>query len=253
MLLTTDNAKTSKGFKMGYYTGVLYLAPHVNSGVTNVCPLAEIAGCNEACLYRAGRGRFNAVQEARVKKTRYFHDRTNEFMNELARDIQRIMNTASRLEMTPLIRLNGTSDILWECTSVSFDEYTAKYLHTYGKRKVEVGKVYRNLMEVFPDVQFYDYTKIATRVNLPENYDLTFSYSGTERYQRMVERARRNNMRIAVVFRKKDQIPKQFLGMNVVDGDDTDIRHLDPQGVVVSLYAKGPAVKDNTGFVVDIA
>lgn len=252
MLLTVDNAKTSKGFKMGYYTGILYLAAYNNSGVTNVCPMAEVAKCNVACLYTAGRGKFDGVKAGRVRKTVLFFTHPSEFMNELARDIQRTVNTAFKLDMTPLIRLNGTSDILWENKKLVLDQKTVDYLKRYGGRDVKVGQEFPNLMSLFNDVQFYDYTKLPTR-KTPENYDLTFSYSGVDTYQKIVEIARKANMRIAVVFRKKDIIPKEFLGFNVVDGDDTDIRHLDPKGVVVSLYAKGPAVKDNTGFVVDIA
>ena len=98
---------------------------------------------------------------------------------------------------------------------------------------------------------FYDYTKIANRL-VPDSsvYDLTFSYSGVERYQRHVDTARAMGMRLAVVFRYRTQIPKTFLGMDVVDGDDSDLRFLEPQGVVSALYAKGKAVHDQSGFVV---
>lgn len=249
MLLTVDNAKTSKGFKMGFYTGILYLAAHRNSRVTNVCPMADVAKCGNACLYKAGRGRFSSVEEARIKKTlRWVQDHSG-FMNELVTDIQRIANTAKRLGMTPLIRLNGTSDIFWERNSVTLNLYTTTYLKRYGEKDVEDGQAFANVMELFPDVQFYDYTKIPTRT-IPSNYDLTFSYSGVEEYQGMVAKAREKSMRVAVVFENESMIPDQFLGMPVVSGDDTDIRHLDPKGVVVSLYAKGPAKQDRTGFVV---
>lgn len=252
MLLTVDNAKTSKGFAMGYYTGILYLAAHENSGIVNICPMADVAGCSKACLYKAGRGRFSHVQKGRIRKTVYYATQRHQFLNELARDIQRIANTARRLGMTPLIRLNGTSDIRWENQTFSLNLETAAYLKRYGGRKVEVNQTYQNLMELFPEIQFYDYSKLPTR-NVPSNYDLTFSYSGVEMYKHAVRVAKERGMRIAVVFRTKEIIPKEFLGMRVIDGDDTDIRHLDPQGVVVSLYAKGPARKDTSGFVVSVS
>jgi hypothetical protein len=56
---------------------------------------------------------------------------------------------------------------------------------------------------------------------------------------------------MAVVFRYKDNQPKTFLGREVINGDKTDIRPYDKQGVIVALYAKGDAVRDTTGFVVD--
>jgi hypothetical protein len=101
------------------------------------------------------------------------------------------------------------------------------------------------------DVYFYDYTKIPNRL-VPDTsvYDLTFSYSGVEKYQPYVDTARAMGMRLAVVFRYRTQIPKSFLGMDVVDGDDSDLRFLEPQGVVCALYAKGRAVHDRSGFVV---
>ena len=109
---------------------------------------------------------------------------------------------------------------------------------------------------MFPSVQFYDYTKIPNRRNVPANYDLTFSYSGVAGFQQYVEVAKKNGNRLAVVFRNRGIVDRMlangstFHGLPVVDGDDTDIRHLDPQGAVVALYAKGKARHDNSGFVV---
>jgi hypothetical protein len=111
-------------------------------------------------------------------------------------------------------------------------------------------------MQALPDIQFYDYTKIANRKHIPANYDLTFSYSGVPDYAPYVAKAVANGERIAVVFRDRAIVNAMlangdtFLGLPVVDGDDTDIRHLDPKGVVVALYAKGKARRDQSGFVV---
>jgi len=245
-LLNLENAKTPKGEKKGYLTGILYLAPNTQSGVMNVCPMAKIAQCDKACLYSAGRGKFDTVKNARIRKTIFFYEKPDEFLNEIALDIARLKTKASKTDNIPLVRLNGTSDILWEKKSFELKEENAKKLNK------EPGK-YKNIMELFPDIQFYDYTKIATRDKLPKNYDLTFSYSGVLNYQKEVKRALERNMRIAVVFRNKEIIPKKFMGFDVVDGDETDLRHLDPQGVVISLYAKGDAKKDMSGFIVDVA
>jgi len=156
-------------------------------------------------------------------------------MAQLAREVEREKAKAKRQGYILIVRPNGTSDIRWENIPV------------FG---------YDNIMALHSDVQWYDYTKLANRKNVPSNYDLTFSYSGVEAYQPFVAKAIANGERIAVVFRNRAIVNamlangETFLGLTVVDGDDTDIRHLDPKGAVVALYAKGPARKDTSGFVV---
>ena len=99
-------------------------------------------------------------------------------------------------------------------------------------------------------VQFYDYTKIAKRKSLP-NYNLTWSYSEADpRYTAMMPQARANGMNVAVVFRDK-KFPKTFRGLPVISGDDDDLRFTDPKDHIIALYAKGPAKKDTSGFVID--
>ena len=110
----------------------------------------------------------------------------------------------------------------------------------------------RTIFDRFPGVQFYDYTKIANRRDIPANYDLTFSWSGISAFAEYGQRAVASGMRVAVVFKDRGSIPAQYMGMRCVDGDDSDIRHLDPQGVVVALYAKGKAKRDTSGFVIPI-
>ena len=233
LLSISSDAKTSKGEKLGFLTGILYLAPYKTISIYNTCAMAELAGCANACLYTAGRGAYSNVQNARINKTNWFYQDKQGFMLQLIDNIKNLIKKANKLQLIPLIRLNGTSDIKWE--NVGF-EYQ--------------GKSYNNIMELFPDIQFYDYTKIINRNNLPANYDLTFSYSGKPEFIKYVNQAINNNMRIAVVFKDKHNLPDEFMGLSVVNGDNTDIRHLDPQGVIVALYAKGKAKSDNTGFVV---
>ena len=234
LLAIDTNAKTVKGQRYGFMTGILYMAPSTVSGY-NTCPMADIAQCANACLYTAGRGAFNSVQQARINKAKWFFENRQTFMEQLAKDIAKLVKKAKANNMIPLVRLNGTSDIRWE--NIRFD-------YGFGNEQITI-------FDLFPEVQFYDYTKIANRKNLPDNYDLTFSYSGVLAYQKYVEQAKANGMRIAVVFRHKAAIPKTFMGLVCVDGDDSDIRHMDDQGVIVALYAKGKAKTDNSGFVVD--
>ena len=232
LLSVSSDAKTIKGETLGFLTGILYLAP-ANTTKWNTCSMAKTAKCDVACLYSAGRGAFSSVQLARINKTTWFFTERNSFMQQLVVDIAKLIKKANKQGLQPLVRLNGTSDIQWE--SVAFTDTD--------------GIEYVNIFAAFPDVTFYDYTKIANRTELPSNYDLTFSYSGVEGFQPFVQKALLNNMRMAVVFRKEQDIPATFKGIPVVSGDNSDVRHLDDK-VIVGLYAKGKAKLDTTGFVV---
>jgi hypothetical protein len=225
LLSVGADAKTSKGVKLGFRTAILYLSPAESSGV-NLCPMAKLAQCDVACLFSAGRGAMQGVSMARLRKTLFYLQYPAEFKAMLELELAKLNAKAKRDGVTLLVRLNGTSDIRWEQSAPE-------------------------LFAMFPDLQFYDYTKIPNRRGLPANYDLTYSYSGVPAFQAQVSKARAKLMRIAVVFRHREDIPESFQGMQTVDGDDTDVRHLDPQGVVVALYAKGKAKLDQTGFVVD--
>ena len=220
-LLSTANTKTLKGEKYGYKTYIMHLAPSLISGF-QTCPKAS-AGCAAACLNKAGMGAFSNVQLARINRTKMFFQERDVFMTQLANEIRRAVKKAKKEGLQLLVRPNGTSDIPWE------------------KIRVEGA---RNIFELFPEVQFYDYTAIPNRT-VPENYHLTFSRK--ESNSADVATALRNGLNVAVVF---DKLPATYLGRPVVSGDDTDIRVNDPKGVVVGLKAKGPAKKDLSGFVV---
>ena len=235
MLSIDTNAKTIKGQQYGYLTGVLYLAPYTLSGY-NTCAMAHIAQCHEGCLNSAGRGAFNSVQQARIRKTKLFYEDRDAFFAALIPDITLLIRKARKLSLIPVCRLNGTSDLRWELIAFTYE-----------------GTYYNNIFAMFPDLQFYDYTKLTNRnVEHIPNYDLTFSYSGVPAFQRHTQKAIDKGYRIAVVFRDRAAIPPTFLGTTCVDGDDSDLRHEDPPGVVVALYAKGKAKRDTSGFVVDV-
>lgn len=232
MLLNIDqNAKTSKNTAFGFLTGVLYLSPADLSG-KNLCPMAELAGCKEGCLNTAGRGIFDPVQAARLKKTRFFLDNQVEFMRELVTDIGFLVRKAQRLGLKAAVRLNGTSDIRWE--NIKFPWFNKL----------------QTIFEIFPNVQFYDYTKIPNRKNIPSNYDLTFSYSGKKEFEKYNQKAIDNGARIAAVFDKPENIPVTFHKRSVFDGDKHDLTFLNPKNAVLGLYAKGKARKDTSGFIV---
>ena len=232
MLLNIDqNAKTSKNTKFGYLTGILYLSPADLSGV-QFCPMAELAGCKKPCLNSSGRGAFDATQAARLRKSHYFNENKEGFMRDLVDDIGFLVRKAQRLGLKAAVRLNGTSDIQWE------------------KIKFKWFNKMQTIFDIFPNVQFYDYTKIPNRDNLPANYDLTFSYSGKKGFEKYNERAIKKGVRIAAVFDKPENIPVTFHKRKVFDGDKHDLTFLNPKNAILGLYAKGKARKDTSGFVI---
>ena len=227
-LLSIGNPKILKGMKQGYMTYILHLAPADVSGY-NTCPKAT-AGCKTACLNTAGRGGMfkkgettNVIQQARIRKTRWFFEDRESFLATLKDDIRKAIRQSEKKGLIPVFRLNGTSDISWE---------------KYG------------VIQEFPNVQFYDYTKVLGRkVNGLANYHLTFS--AADGNDNDVRRAIKEKYNIATVFgiKKSQPMPETYEGTPVFNGDDSDLRFLDPKGVVVGLYAKGKAKKDTSGFV----
>ena len=229
LLSCGSNAKTVKGDGSEYLTAIMYLTPWKSAGI-NVCPMAEQAKCIDGCLNTAGRGQMSSVQIGRARKTQWFAQDRQGFMAQLVADLESFVSYCSKRGIQPCVRLNGTSDIRWELIPV---------------------EGHKNIMEAFPSVVWYDYTKIANRRNVPENYHLTWSYSGAnEAYAKQHVIAKANGLNIAVVFRRKGDIPTEFLGLPTIDGDRDDMRFLDPKEVVVALYAKGKAKQDQSGFVV---
>jgi hypothetical protein len=225
-LLSVDaDTKTIKGREIGFLTGILYLAPYTLSGV-NLCPFAKVAECHVACLNTAGRGNFNNVKSARLRRAKLFNDNRGEFFAQLIDDINKLKRQAKKQNLQAVIRLNGTSDIEFENIKVTGD-YT--------------------IFNLFSDLQFYDYTKNPNRKNLPANYDLTFSYSGVESFIKFNRQALKNNMRVATVFKI---MPAQFEGRRVINGDDHDARFIEDKNIIVGLKAKGKARQDKTGFVI---
>jgi hypothetical protein len=164
----------------------------------------------------------NAVQRARIRKTQYFFDNRDAFMLDLAADIGKAIKQAARQGLTPVFRLNGTSDLSWE--------------------KYTVGDTGRNVFELFPEIQFYDYTAVLGRkIAQYPNYHLTFSRK--ESNDADVKKALKMGLNVAAVY---DQIPD---GMYSADNDD--LRFLDPVVGMMGLKVKGwRAKKDYSGFVI---
>jgi hypothetical protein len=237
-LLSTGNPKVLKGMSQGYNTYILHLAPADLSGYETCAK--RTAGCTAACLNLAGRGGMfkrgentNVIQQARIRKTKMFFENRVEFMATLVKDIELAIKQSKKMELVPVFRLNGTSDLAWEKYEV-----------------VRNGQLFRNIFTAFPEVQFYDYTKILGRkVKEYSNYQLTFS--AADGNDSDVLKALNEGLNVAVVFgiKKTLPMPVDYLSRPVFNGDESDLRFLDPKGVIVGLYAKGKAKKDTTGFV----
>lgn len=229
LLSVGNNAKTIKGDGSEYLTAILYMAPADNLQGVNVCPMAEVAGCKAACLYTAGRGKMNSVQTGRLRKTMLWRDDRQGFLATLRQDIAKFAKYCEKRDIQPVVRLNGTSDIMWEN--------------------------YIDMETEFPMVQFYDYTKIVKRAYkaLPSNYHLTLSYSeaNTDYAWDVIEAHQKTGVNMAVVFRNPTSKHPLPIDSALLDGDKDDLRFLDAPRHVVALYAKGDAKKDTTGFVID--
>ena len=235
-LLTTSNPKTQKGVKYGWLSAIMHLSPSTSAGHGNMCPDAS-PECIRFCLNKAGRGgifkkgeKTNAVQEARKYRTmRFVSD--PQFFWDLDNEISRHANKASRLGLKPCVRLNGTSDIDW----------------------IKATAFKGSLFDRWRDVQFYDYTKsfprmvdFLTEKHYPKNYHLTFSRS--ELNDAECDTVLRHGGNVAVVF---DTVPDSFRGRPVCNGDDSDLRFLDPRGVWVGLKAKGKLLRSASPFKAD--
>ena len=230
-LLTEAQPKLEKGEVLGYLSFGLHFAPSDISGY-QVCASSS-EGCRDACLYTSGHGRFTSTQEARIRKTIRFFAQRAEFMELLVKDVKSAIKRAVKLNMVPCFRLNLTSDVRWETVPVNVD-----------------GVWYDNIMNAFPTVQLYDYTKHTNRRKVPANYHLTFSRS--EENEAVLDNMFAQGYNVAIVFDtpKNKPLPTEYKGRPVIDGRTHDLRFIDPKGVWVGLSALGEATVDDSGFVV---
>ena len=191
-----------------------------------LCPGSGAAGCLPNCLDQSGRGVFPNVAGGRYFKQQLFLRNRELFDDVLRYELERFERLCDRQGLIATVRLNVLSDVDW---------------------------LY--IIRAFPNISFYDYTKIAsrTRKQLPDNYKLIFSYSARKQYAKAVDVAWQTDKPVAVVFRS-DKFPAYFNGRRVINGDANDWVNANSGPVVVGLKAKGAAAKrDQSGFVVDVA
>jgi hypothetical protein len=222
------NAKTAKN---EIKTFILYLAPHTqNAAKINLCPMAS-KGCAAACLYNAGRGAFNSVQNARINKTNFYIYNKALFIKKLAGEIIKETAKAKKKGEQIAFRLNGTSD-------QDFVYLLKKYAGL-------------DIADLAPVSIFYDYSKILGKIkkyiNAP-NYVLTFSRAEDNEAEALEALSLGAN--VSAVF--SDQLPTHYKGFKVVDGDASDLVMLNHAGVILGLRAKGKAARlDASAFVIN--
>jgi hypothetical protein len=220
------SAKVKKNMLINQLTYILYLAP-ANISRYNTCPNST-PECRLGCLNTSGRNGMeilsgkNIIQKARIKKTELLFENKDFFMNWLVSEITKFRKKAKKLNMEFSVRLNGTSDIDWQ--------------------KINLNN--QNIFEIFSDVQFYDYTKnVAKFKNLPENYHLTFSYSGRNTPECIDLLSKGFNIATIFDVKRISDLPETFLGYPVVSGDITDYRVKDGNGKIIGLKFKHIANK----------
>ena len=162
--LSTSNPKTLLSIGYGYLTGILHLAPATEAG-KDFKTCHRFAHCADGCLYHQGRGRMPNVVNARIRRTHELFVARDWTLRDIANDIRLIQETGRKLGLRPAIRLNGLSDLLWETPEFSLNGCS--------------------LFDMFPDVQFYDYTKWKYKTRPAwdgsiNNYHLTYSFNGQE-------------------------------------------------------------------------
>jgi len=225
---TSTKIEKSNKSDYGYYTLAQYLSPASESG-WQLCPFRSPA-CEAECLgHSSGLMVMDNAKRARIARTALFMTDRKAYAAQAIKELTALERKCAKLGVKAAARPNADSDITWE--NVRFDGQT--------------------LMELFPNIQFYDYTKWPSKFRpasrLPANYHLTFSRSENTTLDDIQAEfdAGRN---VAVVF---DAVPTEWQGWPVINGDADDLRHLDPTtGVIVGLKAKGAAKKDVKGFVV---
>ena len=185
-----------------------------------ICAMRNIALCKKPCLRNSGRGAFDNVEQARKAKTDYYMNDRAGFIAQLIKELTNFEKLCRKTGVVPYVRLNVISDIQWE-------------LKTNGA-----------IPQLFPNINFYDYTKIAKRLGkTPSNYELMFSYSQAPAYQGQVKRAQQTDVPMSVVF--YGPMPDIFLGKKVINGDNSDIENLKHKNCIIGLkykIAKGQGV-----------
>lgn len=207
----TDNPKTAKNATAGI-TKCISMLPATLGGIGNLCPFAD--DCALTCLNYTGRGSLPSTMFARLARTIVFQLARDWALETIAKQLTNAQKTADRLEQTLFFRGNMLTDFPWESTG---------------------------LVDNFPRVRWYDYTKNPKRAGrLRSNYWVTFS-RGSSNDDAVAEVLARG-CNVAMVFHNENgkcgryahdqQLPANIrIGGKcypVRDGGLTDLREFDP-------------------------
>lgn len=271
LLTSNNNPKTSPDLNLGYLVGTLYLAPQkniinaphygiqydpkaINLAKVNLCKNAT-TGCATACIYHQGIFKHalfqkNKVKQARLKRTLKFLTQREAFFEQLVKEIKALQRKAKRRDLTLSLCLNGTSDILWEKES---------FIHK--------DKEYKNIMEFFSEVNFFDYTKyniIKSRKKLPKNYHLTYSRAGTKKGQTVDDwnvlcEYLDKNINVAIVctqnIKEKLLENETYNNYKIIDGNSynnrvKDLELKEDKGLIILLEANKKTDLNSSGFII---
>lgn len=209
------NAKLAKNERESF---IMYLSPHTNNSKgINLC-INATKECVLACLYDSGFASiFSSVNEVRQRRTEFYINSKEEFIIQLAKEINEFILEADGKEV--LFRLNGTSDL-------DFLAMLKKYADF-------------DFMKTPENVFFYDYTKIFGKIkkygNCSDKYKQTFSFSGSN-IEECIEALKLGN-NVAMVY--KGKMPIVWNGFEVVDGDVSDEEMFKYKSKVLALKLKG--------------
>lgn len=191
------------------YTGADNKVYGFEATSNNVCPKAGVCAVMGNCLAFSRPSKTAHIKRSNRKRLLIEHPQ--HFLSLLFYEIR----NAKAIFRSPAFRLNVLSDIIWEHILPDFV-----------------------LKELSGD--FYDYTKVEWRVRFVPawlNYHLTYSWS---------ERSDDADLpilmqdfgNIAMVFPRERELPFEYRGYPVIDGDVHDYRMGDLKGYIIGLRAK---------------
>jgi hypothetical protein len=277
-LFDTKNKRLEKDFIVNRYPIMLNLAPYDMSG-SNLCKYAT-KDCITVCvgtikhhskesknMGRMGKRTSSqlCIDFARIKRSLLYLNHREYFFHcliyEIIKRYEIIKKTHPNLEIA--IRLNGYSDILWEDQKIKITSPDVQ--KAYKNFCLEVlgispnSYTVRNIFELFPNIEFYDYTKYdpikseRKRSNIPQNYHLTFSLSERKIDKNHIEEILEiENIAIVVVKEEKEKIIDYInnsTSFDAINGDEYDCRIEDGEKKLVILEAIQDGRKVKTDFV----
>jgi len=192
----------------------LELTPFTFSQITKVNNCHGAKSCILNCIFFTGKQNIfksktlelSTTTMKRIRKDFLLQNDRYFFIEKLKSELF-LLNATYK---TCAVRLNVVQDIAW-ADLINFKDY--------------------------PNIVFYDYTKVKDR--LKKNSPIKFTYSVSEKDSKQdIINLLKKGFNVSMVF--KGQLPKQWENFNVINGDLDDNRYNDPRGVIVGLKYKVP-------------